>query len=362
MIRKENGQDPSNFHSHLFYSTPVPHYSKIACSSVTLPSNIALLNTHCNYLIFCKLLPDNYNDNVNNNQNIIPLKTKLIYIPNNLSIKNTVSSLIQYIHKNITDKSLLRSIITQTSHVHSIHHLQIYLNVIDFLRFSNLHFYHTEILPLHNLITNSSSSFNLSSAQRSVTRITNYIFNETPWFDSYLSSDFSLSDYVNIHYDITTNSFNFKYNNKHSTNFVNFTLFPFETDYTTNNVNYNKLFMWLGLHHSFTSWTCSPVNKIVYMPRSSNIHERFRFLKIYLDIIDRPIVFGADDIHHKQLLNIIPINTSTLLYSNLKKLFVPLSSTSTLTQCHCFIRTTFDEPVQFVISSNTDIIISLDFI
>ena len=142
----------------------------------------------------------------------------------------------------------------------------------------------------------------------------------------------------------STHTFTFSYIGPHNCE-VTFTVLPFEANVNNASLLFNKIFMWFGCDSD--SWTCSLSRNKVVMPRISNIKERFAFLKLYLNIVERSVVASADSQYHN-LLTIIPLDTNGKShYFNLTDCFVNLSAYATLLRCTCIIKTAFDELVQF---------------
>lgn len=345
MLRSRQGQNPAFFESKLFNSTPFPRYKQVSCTGIVLPSKIALLNNKCMYVIFVTLR--NLNDGVTRGN-------KIIHIPNDVTFNHSVTSLIDYMYTDIQE-STLENIIEKTSVIHSIDHLKLFLNVVEFLKFINESLYDFYFDKLRKVVS-GEVSFNKERVNQITHDIKLYIFNRTDWFISYeRHASFCLSNYVHIAFNQTTHSFHFQFIGIDAFD-VRFKILPFEANFSEEELKYNKLFMWLGSEKE--SWNCSQSKVNHFMPRIANIHERFCFLKIYLSFVERGLVLGSD-VDYNKLLTIIHIDKRTN-YFNLTESFVNISPYSDLLRCECIIKDAADEVVQFVESDRGTSII-LDF-
>lgn len=332
MLRSQEGQNPAMFTADLFNSTPVPRYKQVSCTSVVLPSNISLLNNECVYVIFVTLR--SLNDDVTRGN-------KIIYVPNDVSLNASVASLIDFMYYEV-DETTLQNVIEQTSIVHSVEHLELFLNIVEFFRHLNYDLYES-YFPRLKQIVNGDKKFNKERVNIITNEIKLYILNRTDWFTNYERHvNFRLSDYIKVSYNQTTRSFSFRFVGNESVD-VGFKILPFEANINDETVYYNKLFMWLGSDRE--RWNCSQIKKEHRMPRIANIRERFGFIKIYISFVERRVVLGSDhDYNH--LMAIISLNTKSNYY-NLTENFLNISPYTDLLKCECIIKTAFDEIVQF---------------
>ena len=336
MLRSKKGQNPAFFQSDLFYSTPLPRYKQVSCTSIILPPDILLLNNECMYIVFISLR------NLDNNET---RGNKIVFIPNNVTTKHRSEFLIDLMNDEIKETTL-RDVIEKTSVIYSIDHLKLFLNVVEFFKHVNRDLYNLYFDELQNVVE-GHTKFNKERVNEVTRDLSLYLLNRSDWFINYERYvNFRLSHFVKIDFSQTTKKFRFQYIGSGPFEVV-FHFPPFEAHLNNAQVEYNKLFMWFGLENNI--WNCSRDKVRHIMPRISNIHHRFGFLKIYISFVDRNMLLGSD-INYDKLLTIINLDKKSN-YFNLTDSYVNISPYADLLKCECIIKTDFDEIVQFAESN-----------
>ena len=331
MLRSKNDENPASFEDGLFFSTPLPHYHKVTCNSLVVPPDILILDDQCLYVVLVSLRDVTTNAIRGN---------KIICIPNNLTLHDDVSSLVDLMNSPLY-KWTFKEIIDKSSLIHSSHHLRLFLNVIEFIKYINID--HSHVTLLHELedMNSGVKNYNESRANDVCRQLKDYVYNKN-WYDLYETNvNFDLKQYVQFSFNEFTHKFYFPYVGN-DTNEVIFKILPYETYIQSNIANFNKLKSWLGTEEN--TWKCSRNNILHIMPLLSHLHDKFVFFKIYLSIVTRNVVVGSD-MYYDKLLAIIDRKKSS--HYNLKHFWVDLSPYSDFLKCRCIIKNAWNEIVHF---------------